>query len=243
MRRFAMLLSLLVLACSQPMQNGEEVIRAMHARYAGKWYKNLTFEQTSSFYRGDSLVQQQLWHEALQLPGKLQIHFGDFAAGNGLIFASDSQYVFQNHKLRARAKTIHPLLLLGFDVYSLSPEQTMAKLTSLGFDLSKMHTASWRGKTAYVVGTAAPDSTATQFWIEKEHLYFVRMIRQNPQTKAVQDIEFAKYQRVGGGWVAAEVRMKQNGRLVMTEAYDQIQAPAALPANLFRLDHFSDVKW
>src|SRR3954470_18840947 len=52
---------------------GEAVLRAMHDRYAGKWYRTLTFTQktTTTLQSGTEVVQT--WYEAAQFPGKLRI--------------------------------------------------------------------------------------------------------------------------------------------------------------------------
>src|ERR1051325_395492 len=55
------------------MNTGEAVVRAMHDRYAGKWYHTATFTQktTTTLVSGRDVVQT--WYEAMQLPGKLRI--------------------------------------------------------------------------------------------------------------------------------------------------------------------------
>ena len=40
----------LLLPCEQGAKSGEEVVRAMHKRYEGKWYPTLTFEQQTIRY-------------------------------------------------------------------------------------------------------------------------------------------------------------------------------------------------
>ena len=78
--------------------NGEDVIRAMHDRYAATWYKTLTFSQTTTIARpnGTTLVQQ--WLEAGKFPGRLRIDT-DTAARGGVIYGGDSVYAFANGKL------------------------------------------------------------------------------------------------------------------------------------------------
>jgi len=43
----------------QAPRTGEELIRAMHQRYAGRWYRTLTFVQTTTFPDG----RVQTWYE------------------------------------------------------------------------------------------------------------------------------------------------------------------------------------
>ncbi len=74
-------------------------------------------------------------------------------------------------------------MVLGFDVYAQPVEIDRPQLRELGFDLTKLHESTWQGRPAYVVGAAAGDTVTRQFWIDKERLYFVRMVepgKQNP---------------------------------------------------------------
>jgi hypothetical protein len=48
-RLLALVIPVLMLGHSAPPKDGEELVRQMHDRYAGKWYHNLTFKQTTSF--------------------------------------------------------------------------------------------------------------------------------------------------------------------------------------------------
>ena len=41
---------------------------------------------------------------------------------------------------------IHPLMVLGFDVYAQPVSQSAAKLTSLGFDLGNVRQDTWQGR-------------------------------------------------------------------------------------------------
>src|ERR687891_2552389 len=77
---------------------GEQVLQAMHERYAGKWPRNVTFVQKSSFIEGDSVVRTETWYEAIE-PGKLRIDIAPIENGNGLLFRSDSLYQFKGDSL------------------------------------------------------------------------------------------------------------------------------------------------
>jgi hypothetical protein len=66
--------------------------------------------------------------------------------------------------------SIHPLVLLSFDVYFYSPATTISKAQELNFDLSQLTEANWQGRDTYVVGTTDPtDNTSNQFWVDKEN--------------------------------------------------------------------------
>jgi len=115
--------------------NGEELISLMRDRYAGKWYKTLTFVQKTTFPDG----KIETWYEALELPGKLRIDIAPLDSGKTLLFRNDSLYVFEQKKLKASQPLVHPLMVLGFDVYQAPVAETVRKLRDLKFDLSLAH--------------------------------------------------------------------------------------------------------
>ncbi|HET7789578.1 MAG TPA: hypothetical protein VFK78_02190, partial [Gemmatimonadales bacterium] len=115
-----MLALMLVLAVQQtpaPMRSGEDVLRAMHDRYAGHWFTTLTFTQHNTATRPDGSVQHSTWKEYASLPGRLRIDFLPADSGNGAIYARDSQFTIQGHALKDATPFVHPLMVLGFDVY------------------------------------------------------------------------------------------------------------------------------
>jgi hypothetical protein len=220
--------SLLLLATlSQTPENGEALIREMHGRYDGKWYQTLTFVQKTT-----AEGKVETWYEAARIPGFLRIDIAPIDSANAMIFRSDSIYVFRGGQPRAARPLVHPLMVLGFDVYADSPDKTIEKLRGLGFDLAKLREDTWQGRPAYVVGAQPGDSTSGQFWIDKENLLFVRMIQQG-QNNSTVETQFNKYQRLGQGWIAPEVLFLRNGQVVTTEEYGDIRADVTLPSDLF----------
>jgi len=224
------------------IEDGSDVIEAMHETYADSWYEYLTFEQKTTFYQNGEESQVQIWHEALHLPGRLHIKFGDPAEGNGMLFSADSHFVFQNHQLVNRQAFAHPLLILGFDVYRQSPETTIQQLENQDIDLSVMHEMSWQGRPVYVVGARHGDTASNQFWVDKERLVFVRLLGAGP-SGAVQDTRFNEYERLGGGWIAPIVEFRTNGVMTMHEAYSDIETPDNLEDALFEPETFLSTNW
>ena len=151
-------------------KNGEELVGMMRERYAGKWYKTLTFVQKTTLPDG----RIETWYEALELPGKLRIDIAPLDSGKTLLFRNDSLYVFEQRVLKSSQPFVHPLMVLGFDVYQSPVAETVRKLRDLNFDLSKLHQTTWQGRPTYVVGAETGDTTSPQFWIDAERLYFVR---------------------------------------------------------------------
>ena len=215
-------------------ESGEDVVAAMHERYAGKWYSTLTFTQKTSRLGADDKWSVQTWFEAMHVPGRLRIDFAPLSGGNGVLYAHDSAFTFSNGRPVAPQAAINPLLLLGFDVYGQSPARTIALLRREGFDLSRVHSATFDNRPMIVVGARSGDTHRKQFWVDAEHLYFVRLIEANPRdTSKVQDIRFVNYRREGGGWIAPRVEIHADGKLVFFEDYSDIKSNVALDEALF----------
>ncbi len=210
------------------------VIESMHDRYAGKWYRTITFRQRTTILppAGGQIVQT--WYEAGRIPGSLRIDTD--TVGGGVLYARDSLYRFVEGRLAAPADTGHnPLLLLGFDVYAQSAQQSMTLLRMLGFDLNRFHEDTWEGKPVFVVGALAGDTTSRQFWITQDDLLFVRLIERRA-TRAgdiLSEVRFNKYVRAGGGWVAEEVVQLANGKPRLTEEYSDVRVDVPLSDAMF----------
>jgi hypothetical protein len=224
------------------IRDGESLVRAMHARYADKWYRTLTFVQKTTLIGSSGVPTVQTWYEAMSLPGRLRIDYGNPEAGNGLLFRADSNYQFSGGRLGRTAAGWNELLVLGFDVYAQPPDVTISVLRNIGFNMSRLRTDNLDGKAVYVVGaTSRNDSTSKQFWVEREHLLFVRL--QERQASGRQsDIRFGDYVPAGNGWVARQVFQVIDGRLRLREDYTNVKADVPLDPALFDPKQWSTVK-
>jgi outer membrane lipoprotein-sorting protein len=230
-------------AFAKDFKTGEEVLAAMRAKYDGRWYKTLTFEQKTTHYKPDGTTEVETWYEALTVPGKLRIDITPLEKGNGLIFADQKIYQFKDGKLAMSREFVHPLLVLGFDVYGQPAETTAERLRGLGIDLSVVHEEPWQGGTAIVVGAKQGDLKTPQFWIDKKKMVFVRLFQLVGKDKNVsQETQFNGYQKVkGGGWVSAEVKFYVDGKLATTEEYTNIKTDTALSPDLWNPEKWSSV--
>ena len=226
--------------------DGEDLLRRMHQEYSTTWYTTLTFVQTATFADG----RTETWYEAVQLPGRLRIDTAPVTGGNATIFRSDSVYAFAGGKRERSAAFVHPLLVLGFDVYRAPIEETIAKVRGLRIDLSKLHTTTWQGRPVWVAGANEGDSVSTQFWVDVERLVFVRMLERRVPSGGLPesapawiDTRFNGYQRLGGGWIAPEVLFYVNGRPRLREVYADIRADVELPPNLFDVEEYVAPVW
>src|SRR5689334_14725977 len=229
-----LLLTLTALGSAAPITSTAQLIQAMQKKYAKSWYKTATFVQKTTNIDKDGNKKIETWYEAMSLPGSLRIDFTPTKDGNGILFTDYQIYVFKNGKVDANRPYVHPLMILGFDIYRLPQADVIEKLKGLKFDLSIFREDSWQGRPVYVVGAKSGDLHSTQFWIDQKNLYFVRMIRPAGKDGAqTQETQFNKYVKLGGGWMSPEVIFMVDGKVATTEEYSDLRANVALPDKLF----------
>ena len=241
---FCLLLSLAPTTYASRIKTTDDLIQAMQKKYAKSWYKTATFVQRTTNYQTDGTKKVETWYEAMSLPGSLRIDFTPIKDGGGILFTNYQIYTFKNGKVEVNRPYVHPLMILGFDVYRLPPAEALEKLKGLKFDLSILREDTWQGRPVYVVGAKQGDLHSAQFWIDKKNLYFVRMIR--PAGRAgeqTQEARFNKYQKLGGGWMAPEVILMVDGKIVTTEEYSELRANVSLDSRLFDPQYYSTVHW
>lgn len=241
-----LLLLLAVLGAGTDPKNGDELVRFMHDRYDGKWYHSLTFLQHNTRFFATDSVQHSTWFERAAIPGKLRIDFRDgpgFTPDAGILFVNDSLIAIKGDTATQSTAFIHPLMVLGFDVYAQTVDQTLDKLQSLGFDLASIRSDTWQGRPVWVVGAKAGDLHSKQFWVDKERLLFVRMLEPGQRdTSATSETQFNDYRPFGNGWVSAQVLFLDNGQRLWMEEYDQIKVDVPLTDGAFDARHWKTTK-
>jgi len=221
----------------------EQLIQAMQSKYAKSWYRTATFVQKTTTFQDDGTKKVETWYEAMSLPGSLRIDFTPTKDGNGVLFTNNQIYVFKDGKIDSRP-FVHPLMVLGFDIYGMSRADVIEKLKGLKFDLSIFREDTWQGRPVYVVGAKQGDLHSQQFWIDQQNLYFVRLIRPAGKDGAqTQETQFNKYQKLGGGWMSPEVIFMEDGKVKTTEEYSDLRANVTLPDKLFEPESFATVHW
>ncbi len=228
------------LAADPPPRNGEELIQRMRDRYDGKWYRTLTFVQKTTLPNGAA----ETWYEALMAPGLLRIDVAPLDSMNTMIFKNDSIFDFRGGKLLRSKPMVHPLMVLGFDVYAQPVELTLKKLRALKFDMTKLHETTWQGRPTYVVGAAPGDTTRAQFWIDKERMYFVRSLEPSPKDPAkMLETRFEKYQPMGDAWLELEVVFLTGGEVKMLEQYTEPRVGVELDPALYDTEKWTPPTW
>jgi len=231
-------------ALGAKVRTTEDLIQAMQKKYAKSWYKTATFVQKTTNIDKDGNKKVETWFEAMSLPGSLRIDFTPTKDGNGILFTNSQIYTFKSGKVEVNRPYVHPLMILGFDIYRLPMAEAIEKLKGLKFDLSIEREDTWQGRAVYVVGARAGDLHSAQFWIDKKNLYFVRMIRPSGKDGAqTQETQFNKYQKLGGGWMSPEVIFMVDGKTVTTEEYSELRANMPLDSKLFDPQYFASVHW
>ena len=231
-------------AVYEKISNTNELVSAMQKKYGESWYKTATFVQETASVQPDGTSRTEIWYEAMSLPGKLRIDFAPTSGGNGMLVTDGKLYIFKNGKVDTTRPFEHPLLILGFDIYHSPASEVMTKLEALKFDLSQFREDTWQGRPVYVVGAKAGDLHSPQFWIDQENLYFVRTLRPTGKDGTqTHEVQFNKYQKLGGGWIAPEVIMMVDGKVVTTEKYSEIRADVKLDPKLFDPQFWTTVRW
>src|SRR6266446_1078715 len=106
----------------------DELVQAMQKKYAKSWYKTATFVQKTTNIDKDGNKKVETWYEAMSLPGSLRIDFTPTKDGSGILFTNSQIYVFKNGKIDSNRPYVHPLMILGFDIYRLPQSEVIEKL-------------------------------------------------------------------------------------------------------------------
>lgn len=220
----------------QNFSDGHKLIRTMHKKYNGKWFEKLYIQQKVTHYKNGTPVRNEIWREFIELPGKVRSNIGNVEDGNYEISKNDSQFVFRKSKLVLKRRTVHTILLLGFDVYNQNPEKTFEQLKESGFNLEKVYETNWQNRPTHVVGAPEGDIKTNQFWIDKEHLYLVRLIQKTQKGKFLE-VEMNNLEMLDKGWIATELIFKLDRDLKFKEEYLDYIIPKSIDPEYFNIEN------
>ncbi|MEO5579705.1 MAG: hypothetical protein ABIR58_03540 [Gemmatimonadaceae bacterium] len=252
MRKFALIVALAAGGCTPAMQSPGEptpeiapgpgsiegsrvLIREMHDRYAGKWYRTLRFEQTNTFYTQSGKEEKSQWIENLSVPGRLRIDFLPLTSRSGLLILNNRVTSFDNGRRMETRRSIQPLLTLTADVYAIPASVTIRRIDSLGIDLEKFYETRWEGKRTYVIGAESGDVESSQIWIDANRLLLVRLVQRERRGERVivTDTRVGDYREVDGFPVAYEFLSYRDGKPFFREKYDNVRVNEPIPPRLF----------
>lgn len=220
---------------ARPIGTPRALVARMHETWKDKYFRTLVFRQKNTLYRQGGGEETSEWLEYQQVPGRLRIEFLPAAPKNGIIFRDNRQYSFSNGRLSQEQPLVHPLLLLSADVYGLPVDTTMAALVAVKIDTTRLHTTTWLGQRAYVVGAAPGDTTTSQFWVDAERMLLLRLVQKNTTAQGrtvVVDYHFT-YQDVAGVAIPKVIRFLRDGREYWREEYVDARVNAPLDPALF----------
>jgi hypothetical protein len=213
------------------MADGRALVRAMHTRYDGRWYRDFMLVQDVTYLKDGTADRTEQMTEYIALPGRVRAVTGDIATGDAEIYVDGAFHRFEDGEMISRLPAVHGVLLLGFDVYAQAPEVSIAQLEELGVDLDQIAESEWRGRPGWMVGADPGDSGTPQFWVEKDRLLCWRVVSQRPY--GTLDVEMAGWEPLDGGWIATELTFKRDGTLALRESYVEYRTLEALDPALF----------
>src|SRR5712671_8224185 len=117
------------------IKTADDLIQAMQKKYATSWYRTATLVQKTTDYDKDGNKKVSTWYEALSVPGSLRIDFTPVKEGNGILFTDRKVFSFKDGKQESSQPYVHPLMILGFDIYKLPAADVIDTLKNLRFDL------------------------------------------------------------------------------------------------------------
>jgi hypothetical protein len=213
----------------------------MHDRYAGKWYKTLTFDQTNTFYTSGGKEQKSQWVQRLRVPGKLRIDFLPLSSKSGMLIQNNRVTTFDNGRRVETRRAIQPVLTLTGDVYAIPASITLRRLDSLGVDLDKFHEERWQGKRVYVMGAERGDLESTQVWVEADRLLLMRIIQREKRgdRSVITDTHVGDYREVDGFPIAFEFTSYRDGKVFFKEQYDNVKVNEPIRDELFDASRWS----
>lgn len=214
----------------------EQLLTAMHGRYAGKWYTTLSFTQRTTRHLPNDSVRVDTWREWGAMPGRLRIEMGEQSANNGVIYANDSVYAVRGGNVAVRRAQRNSLMVLGFDVYSQPVARSAEILREEHFLPGTLRRDTWNGRPAYVV-SSDNEGGHREFWIDAETLLYVRSVEPAagpPGTPSkVLDVRFENYKPYGGGWVAEHVDIRLDDKPFQIEDYTDVKVNQTFSPDLF----------
>jgi hypothetical protein len=215
---------------------GEKILQKMYKRYAGKWFSNFSFSQTTENYKKDSLIKTTQWHETIVYPDYFRITFGEHNDGNAIIYKKDSSFLFKNSKLVQKGLRTEDMPFLLGGMYFIPFDSIKPKMIKEGFDVTKAHTSIWQGKKAFVIGSDNDDEKINQLWIDAEKLIVIRLLKYLPNMK--QEAIMNDHQKLGKAWSETTVLFYINDKLYQKEKYYNCKINTAVDMNIFDTNNF-----
>jgi hypothetical protein len=214
--------------------SGVELLQRMHDMYANKWYRSLSFTQSTEIRLPTDSVITQTWYEVGSIPGNLLIRRLANDNQNATIYRKDSVYSRRNGGPWKGRQQRNDLMVLGFDVYRQPVDVSAQVLRAEGYNLDAVSEGTFEGKPVWIVGAKGGDMKTPQFWIEKDKLLYVHSIMRGLRdTTGTATVTFGDYAPLAGGWIARDVSIEEGGKVIQRERYRDIKANIDAPPAMF----------
>ena len=236
MKSFLVFFGIIVVSGMHAPGTSEDLLKQMYDRYHNKWFRTLTFSQTTESYRHDSLIKTSTWYETIMYPDKFRIDFGEKKDGNAVVFRNDSVYDFRKGKLTRSTPYKNDLTFLLGGLYFYSFNEVLDKLKSFHYDLNKFHEGKWNGKGVYIIGADKEDEKINQLWIDKEKLVLVRQLKFDGNQK--EEARFENHIPLGGSWSETVCTFYADDQLIQKEYYHDCKAGNAIDPRVFEPSGF-----
>ena len=231
MKIFSAILLVLLPFAQHKDLTSTELLQKMYARYHNKWHSSLSFNQTTEKYRNDSLVKTETWYERISYPDKLRIDIDKPKSGKGIIFKSDSTYVFSDNKITRSIKNENELIFFLGGLYFVPFDEVLAHFKALNYDLSKFHTSTWKGKPVYVIGADKDEEKVNQLWIDQDKMVPVRFLKYDNSTK--EEGLFEDHLALKNAWSETKCTFYINDHILQVEKYHNVVPGGPLDKSIF----------
>lgn len=236
---FTTIVFVLFASCDYNINSSEELFDKINSTYHNKWYKNISFSQTTSYYAEDSVSTPDRWFEEYQYPGKLAVRSANHD-NYAFLYVNDSVYEYKNNNLLRAENYSHELLFFSKDIYNTPRDEIDEKFNELGYDINKFYKTKYNNRHVYVIGAESSNNISNQVWYDAEHFYLCKLIKNSDD--GLKEISLHDFIEVSGqGWIEQELVYSINGEIFLKEKYFDINMHNN-PNHSFRASDFSSDK-
>lgn len=222
--------------------NTRNLIAYWKDRYATHSLKSFTFAQETIRFREGEAPDTSLWYEAIRYPDQFRIDFGHGSEGNINLWRNDSVYIIREGEQVHRGEKVQEALLMKGALYHLPIDTTLAKLSSIGINPELFHTATYKDRPAYVIGTVPEADSIPQIWVDAERRNVLRRSSKLPNGKLLE-VRYGDFVQIEAHWLESWVAFYLDGKLIQTERYKDIDVQPELPKGVFEVERFGEVFW
>ena len=204
--------------------------------------KSMSFTVTIREPRADSTVQRNA-SGIVGFPGKYRLANQPASRRSGVVRDRERLAVFEAGKRVASSSRVDVAHVLAYDVFAQRIDSTIQWLDIARVRLGVARRDRWQGRSVWVVGALAGDTTSTQFWVDDDHWRVLRVIQRDPRRpNDILDVRYRDFDDVMRVPVPRQIEIYRNGRYAQTQLVTAIVANPRLPSSAFDLRRWRNVK-